>query len=79
MKINVYLVQYERFMTVSKLFWSQKIRNVHPNGQEGLGRFEPGHSNALKLIVENVPGTVRVRSRSKNERITVIIAVNVNF
>jgi hypothetical protein len=43
------------------------------NGQERLGTFESGQSDALGRIVENFHGafTVRSRSRFKNERITV--------
>ena len=36
---------------------SERFISVYANGQERLGTFEPGRSNALERIVENVHGT----------------------
>jgi hypothetical protein len=49
------------------------------NGHEHIGTIESERSNALERIVENGHGmvtfTVRSRSRSKNERITVFKSI----
>jgi hypothetical protein len=53
----------ERFMTVSKLFWSYKGRQAIETYMQTLGngepsgKFEPKRSNALQIVVEHVHGT----------------------
>ena len=51
---------------------SETVRNGER--QEHLGTIESERSNVMERIVEN--GTVRSRSRSKNERITVCYKCN---
>ena len=67
------------FMGIYGLNNSQMVKNahetftnVHANGQERLRTFEPGRSNALERIVENVHGTFTFQKRKKHCTISLL-------